>query len=230
MAIIAELHLHGDIILFEETFDLAPGAEGTFEDVHYVTTEDDGTHYVFFWWVSDTRFSTFEGALDADPTVNGHRVIAEIDDRRLYRIRTRSFPPDQSLVFPTFREYDVTTIETRRNANGLHLKARFPNRDALESFVESARDIARHVDAKRLYTDDRATHDESTLTRKQREALSLALDRGYFDTPSKATLADLASERDVTAQTLSDHIRVGVKKLIENAVSSKPSKENSDSM
>ena len=125
MALIAELHLHGDIILFERTFERASGAECTFEDVHYVTGDDDFTHHVFFWWVTGTDPSTFETTLDADPTVSEHRIVAEIDGRTLYRIRTRSFPPDQSLVFPTFREHGVTTIEARRDADGLHLEARF---------------------------------------------------------------------------------------------------------
>jgi len=218
MALIAELHLHGDVILFEETFDRAPNAECTFEDVHYVTQGDDDTHYVFFWWVTGTDFVRFEEALEADPTVNAYRVLTELDDRRLYRVRTRSFRSDQPLVFPEFREHGISEIESKRDANGLHLKARFPDRDALESFVENAEDIARHVTAKRLYTDGGTSVVEEALTRKQREALAVALDRGYFDSPSRVTLAELAADRDVTPQTLSDHIRTGVKKLVENTV------------
>lgn len=230
MALIAELHLHGDIILFEETFDRAPNAECTFEDVHYVTREDDTTHYVFFWWVTGTDFVTFEEALEDDPTVNEHRVLTELEDRRLYRVRTRSFQSDQPLVFPKFREHDITAIESKRDADGLHLKARFPDRDALESFVKSAGDIARHVEAKRLYTDGGTSLVEEALTRKQRDALAVALDRGYFDTPSRVTLAELAADRDVTSQTLSDHIRAGVKKLVENAVGSESPRGDRESL
>ncbi|MFT4889402.1 MAG: hypothetical protein ACI9YT_000311 [Halobacteriales archaeon] len=218
MALIAELHLHGDMILFEETFDRAPNAECTFEDVHYVTRENDATHYVFFWWVTAADFVAFEEALEADPTVNAHRVLTELDDRRLFRVRTRSLRPDQPLVFPEFREHDISAIESKRDVEGLHLKARFPDRDALESFVERVGDIARHVDAKRLYTDGGTSLVESMLTRKQRDALTVAFDRGYFDSPSRVTLAELAADRDVTPQTVSDHIRAGVKKLVENAV------------
>lgn len=121
-------------------------------------------------------------------------------------------------MFPEFRDHDVTAIESRRNAEGLHLKARFPTRDALESFVESARDIANHVDTKRLYTDSRTTIGAAELTEKQAEALTRALERGYFDSPSRVTLAELADCSDVTPQTLSDHIRSGVKKVVRNAV------------
>ncbi|MFW5919876.1 MAG: helix-turn-helix domain-containing protein [Halanaeroarchaeum sp.] len=220
MAIIAELRLHGDVILFGETFERAPNAECTFEGFHYVTGEEDDTHYVFFWWMTGSDDVTFGEALETDPSVKAHRVLTELDDRTLYRIRTRSFQSDRPLVFPEFRKNDISAIESKRDADGLHLKARFPDRNALESFVDAAGDIARRVDTKRLYTDGGTVIDETALTTKQREALMLALDRGYFDTPSTATLADLAAERDVTPQTLSDHVRAGVKKLVERAVAS----------
>ncbi|MFQ3293646.1 MAG: putative DNA binding protein [Halobacteriales archaeon] len=218
MSLIAEIHLHGDIILFAETFERASDAVCKFEDYHYVTDEDGETHYVFFWWVSGTDFTTFENALQADSTVSECGLVTELGDRRLYRVRTISFPDDQSLVFPTFREDDITAIESVRDVSGLHLEARFPDRDVLESFVGSAQDIARNVDVKRLYTDGGTPIENKILTQNQREVLSLALKNGYFDSPSRVTLDEIAAERAVTPQTLSTHIRKGVKKLVEHAV------------
>jgi predicted DNA binding protein len=46
--------------------------------------------------------------------------------------------------------------------------------------------------------------------------IRLALDRGYFESPSEVTLAELATDLDITAQTLSRHIRSGVRKLVED--------------
>lgn len=218
MSLIAEIHLHGDIILFEETFEQASDAVCTFEDYHYVTEEDGKTHYVFFWWVAETDFATFENALHDDSTVSDCRLVTGLGDRRLYRVRTISFPDEQPLVFPMFREHGITAIESIRDVSGLHLEARFPDRDVLESFVESAQDIARKVAVKRLYTDGGTSIEKEILTQKQREVLSLALKNGYFDSPSGVTLDELADDSDVTSQTLSTHIRKGVKKLVKNAV------------
>ncbi|WP_255681438.1 helix-turn-helix domain-containing protein [Natrinema sp. SYSU A 869] len=52
------------------------------------------------------------------------------------------------------------------------------------------------------------------VTPEQREALLLALERGYFDTPRKVTLTELAEEFDISSQALSDRIRRGVKEVL----------------
>lgn len=218
MSLIGELNLSDDLLLFGETFDRVPDAQGQFEDVHYVTDEEGNTRYVFFWWVTGCDSEAFERALDADPTVSGTELVTVIGDRPLYRITTTWVPPDQSLVYPFFRDHDVTTIDSRRDADGLHLRARFPDRETLHAFLEMGEEIADTVEVVRLYAEDSTDGESDGLTRKQREALSRALERGYFDTPSRTTLEALAEEFDVTAQTLSRHIRVGVKKLVENAV------------
>lgn len=216
MPLIAELHLHGDIILFEETFERVPDAECYFEGVHYLT-EGGHTRYVFFWWCSGCDFAAFESALGDDPTVRYFHDVTELDGRRLYRVETVSFPPDQPLVFPSLRETDSTVLEATRDVDGLHLRVRFPSRAALRDFREAGAAIADHVDVNRLYTEE-STDRTAGLTAKQREALALAFERGYFETPSRATLEELSEEAGVTPQALSDHIRAGVRELVEDAL------------
>lgn len=217
MTLIASLRLYEDLILFTETFDRVPAAECTFEDYHYIV-EENQTHYVFFWWCSGCDFDDLADALAADYTVRDFRVVMTVDDRRLLRIETVSFPPEQSLVFPLFREYDVTVSDARRNANGLHLQARFPSREALQGFLAAASNIAENVDVTQLYTEEVAGTAETMLTEKQRAALTLACERGYFETPSQVTLDELAAEVDISSQALSRHIRAAVRKLVEDAV------------
>lgn len=221
MSLIAELTLRGPL-LFAETFERAPDARCLFEDVHTVTDGAGNAHYVFFWWTEGCGFETFERALEADSTVREWRRVADADGRLLHRIATVQFPPSQPLVYPTFREYGITSLESRRDADGLHLRARVPDRQTLHAFVEVGGEIAASVDVVGLYADEPSSDAESEdpLTAKQREALSRASERGYFETPSRTTLAELAEEFDVTPQTLSGHVRVGVRKLVEEAVDS----------
>lgn len=232
MALIAELTLSKNLILFEETFELVPEARCVFEDFHYLTDEREETFYVFFWWMSETEPDDFEEGLGKDPTVTGFRSVVEIKDRYLYRVETRSFPPEQPLVFPTFRENDITVIESVRDADGLHLKARFPTRDSLRDFSEVGESIADDVEVNRLYVERQAKLGEGgeapQLTPKQGSVLSAALERGYFDTPSKTTLEELAEEFDVAPQTLSTHIRIGVRKLVERSVGPAAEEDGTD--
>lgn len=57
------------------------------------------------------------------------------------------------------------------------------------------------------------------LTQRQREVLEVAYYDGYFGWPRDATAEDLADVFDVASSTLSRHLRVGQRKLLENAFS-----------
>jgi hypothetical protein len=220
MALVAVVRLYDDLILFEETFGRDHDVTATFEDFHYLTDEDGFTRYVFFWWCTGSGFETFDAALQSDPTVVDARSLAEIPGRRLYRVDTTAFPPEQPLVFPVFRQYDITSLEAIRGWDGLTLRARFPSRDALRTFRDVATRIADNVDVEQLYTEQMS--ETARLTERQREAVTMAYERGYFDTPRRTTLSELADELEVTSQTLSRHVRVGVEKIVADALAAEP--------
>ncbi|WP_229114102.1 helix-turn-helix domain-containing protein [Halapricum desulfuricans] len=218
MSIVGVLRLRENLILFGETFGVDHGVEAKLGDFHYVSDQDGNRRYVFFPWCSGGDFDGFDAALAADETVTDWYVVAEFDERTLYRVQTRWFPPEQPLVFPLFREHDITMLEARRDADGLHLRARFPSRETLREFRRKADAIADRVDVERLYVERSPEDPHRKLTDRQREALELAHDRGYFETPSRTTLEDLSTEFGVAPQTLSRHIRDGVEKLVEDAI------------
>jgi len=220
MALIAKLRLSGELILFEPTFDRVPDAVCQFADFHYIERANGDTQYVFFWWMADCAPEQFEEALRGDRTVTGFERIGTVADRTLYRIETKAFDATQPLVFPLFRENDITAIETRRDAEGLHLHARFPTRVALDAFIDATDEIARSTELRRLYTEKPQGPDGNHLTERQREAVSLAYERGYFDVPKQVTLSELAEELHITPQTLSRHIRISVQKIIETTAGS----------
>lgn len=54
---------------------------------------------------------------------------------------------------------------------------------------------------------DRHPSRAATLTARQREVVSTAVDLGYYDVPREATLEDVAAELSVASSTVSDHLR-----------------------
>lgn len=56
------------------------------------------------------------------------------------------------------------------------------------------------------------------LTDRQREALRIAYERGYFDIPRKASLDDVADELGVSASSVSERLRRAQTQLIEETV------------
>ena len=58
-------------------------------------------------------------------------------------------------------------------------------------------------------TDD----DGATLSPDERQALLVALHRGYFETPRQVTTGALAAELDCPESELRDHLRCGMAKV-----------------
>lgn len=218
MVIIAELTLRGDGLLFVETFERLPAASARFEDAHYVRTDDGSIYYVFFWAVSNADREAFERAVAADDTVSTFRHVTALESAELYRIETPPFHADRDLLFPLFREHDVTAIEAHRDGDGFHVQARYPGREALEHVLEAGKHIAEHFELIRLYEEVPTSSSPDRLTDRQRAALAIALEKGYFETPAEASLEDVAAAMDITPQTASRHVRVGVRKLVAHAV------------
>ncbi|WP_433629222.1 helix-turn-helix domain-containing protein [Halomicrococcus sp. NG-SE-24] len=61
------------------------------------------------------------------------------------------------------------------------------------------------------------------LTPEQREALVLALNRGYFATPSEVTLDELADQLGITRQAVSSRVRLGTEKVLRSVLVSSAS-------
>jgi predicted DNA binding protein len=62
------------------------------------------------------------------------------------------------------------------------------------------------------------THPATALSDRQREALQVALELGYYDTPRRATHEDVAEELGCAPNTASQHLQKGEAKLVRNGL------------
>lgn len=62
---------------------------------------------------------------------------------------------------------------------------------------------------------EHVTFDLSSLTQKQREAIELAVVRGYFDAGCETELSDLASELGISKPAVSQRLRIAQSKLVQ---------------
>jgi predicted DNA binding protein len=65
--------------------------------------------------------------------------------------------------------------------------------------------------------------DEEDLTARQENILQIALERGYFEFPKKITLRQLAKTLDVSPATLTEILRRGQKRVIQEHFRGHPS-------
>jgi predicted DNA binding protein len=63
------------------------------------------------------------------------------------------------------------------------------------------------------------SHDDgSSLTDSQREALLLAYERGYYDSPRTTNLSDLGEFLGISRQAVSNRLKRGTRQLIEETL------------
>lgn len=95
------------------------------------------------------------------------------------------------------------------------------DRETIRELIAELDPIAERVRLVRLTVVDgpdateHVTFDLSSLTQKQREAIELAVIRGYFDTDSDTELRDLAAELGISKPAVSQRLRIAQSKLVQ---------------
>jgi hypothetical protein len=135
--------------------------------------------------------SNFEAAMDDDVTVADYERLATADDRTLYRIEVA----DEARSKLTYGSF----------GDGWHVRARFPDREALARHCDRCRAMGVGFELDSVYTADETG--EGSLTGPQRKALSTALEMGYFSVPREATAGDVADRLGITKQAVSERLR-----------------------
>lgn len=156
-------------------------------------------------WVETSSFEQFESSLDTDG-VDGFTVLEAEPTRRLYHIRLL-----EPLLFPLKEAFDSfgaapyggTVI---RNGEWI-ARARFPDRTALVAFRHAcaAHDVAFQLES--LVEAHPEPREPSRLTPKQREALLLAYESGYYDVPRRVSLGDLGERLGISKPSVSSRLR-----------------------
>lgn len=176
-----------------------------------------------FVWATGDDHDTFERTVRDHPAVTELVFLDRVGDSALYRIEWAAEPTD---LTEAISQADAVVLEARGNADW-EFRLRFPNHDMLSQFhnyvIENGLDI--HIDRTYTLTEASERGHRFDLTAEQREALVLALQRGYFETPSPVNLEDLAEELDISRQALSKRIRLGNEKILRGVLLSSAADE-----
>lgn len=201
-----------EVSLDREAFDLGraltPSDGVRVELERLVPTPNTATPFV---WVDTADTDAFETDLDGEPDIGALAPLDRVGDKVLYRVEWTG-------------ENDF--VDGVVAADGSVLRAvgeetwffqiRFLDHDHLTRFYDYCTEHDIPLTVERVYepTGDGLAAD---LSSEQREALALALDRGYFDTPRSVTMTELADELGITQQAFSDRLRRGTKTVLQYA-------------
>jgi hypothetical protein len=163
-------------------------------------------------WASQGAFDDFEGSVSTHESVRACTRLDETEERRLYRI---DWDPADGDLIKGIAETEGAILQAS-GASTWTFQLRFPNEDRLSEFYSfvSGHDVALDVENVYVLAEQTRQTPAIDLTMEQREALTLAVRRGFYKVPRSITLADLAGDLGVSNQAASERIRRGTDRVL----------------
>ena len=158
--------------------------------------------------------ATFERRAAGDPSVASIVHVHGDGGQDLYRTTWRDLGP-----FVRGLRADTAVLRARGTSAGWEFTIRFDSRDALEYFRAYCDRHDLRFGLRRLSTGGDLTLEGFAVTSAQREALVLALERGYFEVPRGCTLSEIAEELGISTRAASERLRRGHANLVQGIVS-----------
>lgn len=171
---------------------------------------------VLFVWASGGDFEAFEALAPEDTTVAAFRCIEDTGDRRLYRVQVAD--TGGPVLYPLDDRLEASRLAVTSSADGLDVRLRFPDRESLSEYRPLVAERGVDVILRGVYDQADAPGTEFSLTEKQRVALLTAVESGYYAVPRETALSEVASDLDVSTQSVSERLRRGVATFVRNAL------------
>lgn len=115
-------------------------------------------------------------------------------------------------ICPVFRSHDCVASIERFEADTLEIELTVPDRSELESIVDALRETGATVRLERIATPSGGRKggtleiEANGITDKQRAAVVVAVEEGYYDTPRRTDLGDLADRLGVSKSAVSQRL------------------------
>lgn len=203
MPVLAEFDLSTPIL--QEVTERTPGAEIRLAG-HCV---NEAGEFCLRYWVASVDPEEIEAALDAERTVASYDCLAEEDGRFFYQAYLSDFGREVSIA-PLLGEYGGELLDGYWTGSAWKLRLRFPNESLFREFVDAcgARDNV-SLALGMVYREESYDDADFGLTPSQREALTVALDHGYFEVPRRTTLVEIADRLGISDRAVSERLRRG---------------------
>ena len=170
-----------------------------------------------YFWVRGTEVDDIEDAFDAHPGVRGIRLVDSIEDEYLLRVE---WELDYDDVLTTLAETEIPVISATGTNRQWTFEVRGEDRTDIAAFRRRCQELDIPVTLTEVHALTPVDTAQAGLTDTQQEALVLAYERGYFESPREVTLEELGEELGITQQAVGSRLRNGIKYVIGNTFSS----------
>ncbi|WP_224450500.1 bacterio-opsin activator domain-containing protein [Haloprofundus salilacus] len=210
------MSLYGEFFVPSETFalnyTLEQLPETTIETERVVATGEVLTPY---FWVSSDNLNQFETVSESDPSIQNLSRLDEFEQATLYRAEWTEHI--DAIVF-AYLQVGATILEATGKHHEWKLCMRFDDHEKLDQFQEYCddQDVSFKLTQLHELTQSKSGS-QFGLTPKQHDALVTAWEMEYF-TSADVSLSEVATELDITPQSLSELLHRGYQSLIANTL------------
>jgi predicted DNA binding protein len=170
-----------------------------------------------YFWVRGVATDDIEAAFSTHPGVKDIRPIDSVEDEFLLRVE---WEPAYVGILTTLTETGVVLIEAVGTDEQWAFDVRGDSRDDVAEFLRLCRERGIPITLTALHAlTPVETATESALTDAQQEALELAYERGYFESPRQVTMADLGEELGISQQAVASRLRRGTQSILGQTLS-----------
>lgn len=214
MSVIAELRIPAADFELGRLFDLSDGVS-----VELETLVPAGDRAVPFFWAHGSDPDALADELRSRSGVDRLAVVDSFDAQTLYAL---DWDVDRDRILSGVREQRGQILCATGCESDWQFELRFPDHDAMSAFQRHCEDAAVTLDVVRVYRPDQPdAGPRFGLTEHQHEALTLAVEMGYYDVPRRCTTVEVASKLDISDQALTERLRRGISSLAENTIFSR---------
>ncbi|WP_049898771.1 bacterio-opsin activator domain-containing protein [Halococcus agarilyticus] len=207
MSVIAEFSIPAEEFALYETLERRP--ELTFNIDRVVA--HNTTQVVPFVRMTQGKLEGLTEILEADSSVEEVELFGETDDECFYRL---VWNDTAQVIGYMVNGHGATVQEATATDGEWHLRVLFPERNGLSATNEYAEESEFTLDVKRIYGVDGFEKAQYDLTEAQHDALTAAVEQGYYEIPREVNAKELAAEFGVSHQALSERFRRATKSLV----------------
>lgn len=205
MATIAEFTVDPGVFPLDTVFEDLPGVQVELERV--VPTEESVIPY---FWVEGTDAGDIVCHFSEHPGVRDIQAVDRFDSQHLLRCE---WVADYAGILAGLTETNVALLAGVGTIDGWRFEVRSETREAISEFQQYCTDQDIPIRVTTVHALGPMDTDLQ-ITEAQQEALLVAYDQGYYDSPREATLSDLGDELGISQQAVGDRLRRGVRRLI----------------
>ena len=164
-----------------------------------------GNATVPLFWIHNATRDSFIETVQRHPAVNCASEVDVFEDRTLFML---DWDANHDHLFRGIGENEGQLLSATGTPETWDFELRFPGHDALSEFMTHCEDAQVLLEVIRVYNP--AKPDAGPwygLTGSQREAITLAVEMGYYDIPRGCTTKELADELGISDQAVTERLR-----------------------